>query len=117
MIEDIVETGLNYRQIGDATGTVMTPNMIRHYQLGVQPLYWRGEAMVVLWMKATGKERSALPTQEVTAPYRVPQGAKAPEVVVNLPNWPPASVASKPTPQPSVKPLGGKRKQRGMVTV
>jgi hypothetical protein len=124
MIEDIAATGLNYRQIGEATGTVLTKNMIRHYVLGVQPLYWRGEAMVVLWMRATSLTREDLPMQEVTVPYRVPQGARAPEVVVSLPNWPPVAVAPRPTPQASVKPLAKaagskavKRAQRGVLAV
>lgn len=118
MIEQIVATGLNYRQIGDAASFTVTEKMIRHYKLGVQPLYWRGEAMIVLWMEATGKTREQVPTQEVHAPYRVPNNVKAPSVVVNLPDWPPRPLASRPAPQPSVKTIGrGRKKQRGMVAV
>ena len=114
MIGQIVDKGLNHKQIGDATGSVLTPNMIRHYQHGVQPLYWRGEAMIVLWMQATGLARDDVPTQEVRIPYRIPQGTRAPEVKVNLPNWPPVSVAAAVTPQASAKPLK-RGKQRGRV--
>lgn len=95
MIGQIVDSGLNHRQIGDATGSVLTRNMIRHYELGVQPLYWRGEAMIVLWMQATGKAREDVPTQEVVVPHRVPQTARRPTgVKVNLPAWPPSARAT-----------------------
>jgi hypothetical protein len=85
MIETIEASGLTLKQIGDACGFQITANMLRHYRRGTQPLYWRGEAIVVLWMRATGKARELLPTNQVSAPYRVPQGARAPAVVVALP--------------------------------
>lgn len=89
MIEAIEASGLTLKQIGDACGFQITANMLRHYRKGTQPLYWRGEAMIVLWMRATGLERPDVPTNQVSAPYRVPQGARAPAVTVNLPDWPP----------------------------
>lgn len=89
MIETIEASGLSLKAIGDACGFQITANMLRHYRRGTQPLYWRGEAIVVLWMRATGKARELLPTNQVSAPYRVPQGARVPAVVVTLPNWPP----------------------------
>jgi len=107
MIDHLVDTGLTHRQIGDATGAQLTKNMVRHYRAGVQPLYWRGEAMIVLWMQATGKLREEVPTQQVIAPYRVPQGARAPEVRINLPNWP-------PVPKPAVQPIKRRGKARVM---
>ena len=94
MISDIHAAGLSTRQIGEACGFQITRHMLRHYDLGVQPLYWRGEAMVVLWMQATGKPREQIPTQVVCTPYRVPQGTRPPVVNVNLPEWPPARQAT-----------------------
>lgn len=93
MIHQLLEGGLTTRKIGDAMSFVLTNRMVRHYQLGVQPLHFRGEALIALWCSTLKRERGDLPTMELSRGHRVDnrertQALQAP--VVNLPAWPPA---------------------------
>lgn len=90
MIEQMVNRGLSFSDIAKATASVLTDRMVKHYAAGVQPLHWRGEAMIGLWCKTLGQKREALPTCEIIRGHRV---IKAPEnptpQLQNLPAWPP----------------------------
>lgn len=88
-------------------GAQFTDRMLWHYQRGTQPLYWRGQALIVHWCESMGKTAAELPVQNVPYQYRVPK-REGRDLEVNLPKWP-------PSPQPSVKPIKrGRPKKAGM---
>ena len=94
--------GLTFADIAKATQSVLTDRMVKHYAAGVQPLYWRGEAMIVLWCKSLRADRAALPMCEIVRGHRVtPSKANPAPVLRSLPAWP-------PSPAVAVEP--GKRK-------
>lgn len=97
MIEDMIRAGLKHADIGREMGVDLTERMVSHYRVGVQPVYWRGEALVVLWCKTLRKKREALPMLEVTRGHRVREnrsGETGPRLRA-LPEWPPLHVAAK----------------------
>lgn len=104
--------GLTHADIGKAMGSVLTLRMLRHYRLGVQPLHYRGEAMILLWCETLGAERAALPTMELVRGHRVAgrETENGPRVQA-LPNWPPGEIL-KPKNAPKRK-----AKQRGAIVV
>ncbi len=79
--------------------TILSESMLRSYRNGVQPMYWRGEALVVFWCETMNRTREQLPMIPVQRGHRSArrQSDTSPKVV-NLPEWPPA-------PQASVKPI------------
>jgi hypothetical protein len=108
MIEQLIHRGMTAKQIGDAMSSVLTVRMIDHYRSGVQPIHFRGEALITLWCKTLKAQRDALPMAELVRGHRVAnRNVQTGPRVQSVPDWPPA-------PQPSVKP---RRKQRGMVEV
>jgi hypothetical protein len=91
MIEQMVAAGLTFADIAKATQSVLTDRMVKHYAAGVQPLHWRGEAMIVLWCKEMRSDRAALPTCEIVRGHRVTPSKENPSPVLrNLPAWPPS---------------------------
>lgn len=99
MIQQMVDAGLTFGDIAKATQSVLTDRMVKHYAAGVQPLYWRGEAMIVLWCQAMRADRSKLPMCAIVRGHRVtPSKVNPSPVLQDLPAWP-------PSPMPSVSPL------------
>ena len=99
MIEQMVQAGLTFADIAKATQSVLTDRRVKHYAAGVQPLYWRGEAMLVLWCQSLKSDRTALPMCEIVRGHRVTPSKDNPSPVLrHLPAWP-------PTPAPSVAPV------------
>lgn len=93
MIEQMVDKGLTHADIGKAMGSVLTLRMIRHYRLGVQPLHYRGEAMIQLWCETMAAQRGALPMMELVRGHRVAKReAESGPQVTRLPNWPPGEI-------------------------
>lgn len=106
MIEQMVGKGLTFADIAKATQSVLTDRMVKHYAAGVQPLYWRGEAMIVLWCNALKASRSDLPMCEIVRGHRVTPSKENPAPVLrNLPAWP-------PTPAVAVAPVKRKYTRR-----
>lgn len=96
MIEDMMRAGLKQGDIGKSMGVDLTDRMIGHYRAGVQPVYWRGEALVLLWCETVKKKREALPMLEVTRGHRVADNrAESGPRLRSLPQWPPLHVAAK----------------------
>lgn len=99
LLDDLMAKGMSQRGIADAMQlTTITESMLRTWRNGVQPMYFRGQALVMLWCTTMGKELQDVPTTQVR-PGRwmgrrtVDTSPKA----ANLPQWP-------PSPQPTVKP-------------
>ena len=95
MIEQMTGKGLTFSDIAKATQSVLTDRMVKHYASGVQPLHWRGEAMINLWCATLKAGRDKLPTCEIIRGHRVVRGHEnqAPKLQ-SLPNWPPSPAAS-----------------------
>lgn len=114
LIDQLLAFGLTHRQIGNAMASVLTVRMVRHYQLGTQPTHYRGELLIGLWCSTLNRKREDMPLAELIRGHRVAK--REPDAGPRIQSLPPLltpnPVASRPTPQPSVKP---KRKQRGMV--
>lgn len=87
--------------ICDAMQMQCSNGVLRHYRLGVQPLYWRGELLLTFYEATTGKNRSQAPTCEVRRGHRVDRRLTPGPKLQSLPNW--------PAPQASVKPIKRKR--------
>lgn len=97
---DELSNRIPVKQIARVMGlTILSESMLRSYRNGVQPMYWRGEALVVFWCKTLDRTREDLPLIPVQRGHRsARRTADTSPKAVNLPNWP-------PTPQPSVKPI------------
>lgn len=65
IIDDMRDAGLSGHEIGRAMCCQLTDRMISYYAQGVQPLHWRGEAMIALWQATTGRTREMLPMHEI----------------------------------------------------
>lgn len=90
MIEQMTAKGLTFADIAKATASVLTDRMVKHYAAGVQPLHWRGEAMIGLWCKTLNRRRDDLPTCEIIRGHRVIKTPENPTPQLqNLPAWPP----------------------------
>lgn len=74
LISDVVETGLTHTEIGIRMGAMLSASMVRKYSTGVQPVHFRGEALIALWCERRGEEREALPMLEVVRGYRAGRG-------------------------------------------
>lgn len=70
LISDVVSTGLSHGQIGERMGAMLTTRMLRHYAEGVQPVHFRGEALVLLWCERMELDRTELPMLEVVRGHR-----------------------------------------------
>jgi hypothetical protein len=115
MIEQLAATGLTPAAIGRAMSTcVLTNQMLRAYRMGVQPLHFRGEALIALWCVTLERHRDDLPMAELIRGHRVAtnrQPAAAPQVI-NLPAWPPGQIL-----KPVKEKKASKGKQRGAILV
>jgi len=113
LITDLMQAGIPMRRIGETMGFAqLTGQMLRHYRAGVEPLHWRGEALVTFWVKTTGKPREQRPVRERGGRYRASivgvrpshpsktgqaQGATAQPVV-------PATAVAVPAPEAAAAP-------------
>lgn len=122
LITDLMQAGIPMRKIGEAMGLQqLTGPMLRHYRAGVEPLHWRGEALVVFWCKTTGQPREERPMRERGGRYRAAivgvrpsHPSKAAEVATEVvrqvapippeaPAAPEAPVRRKPGPKPGAR--------------
>jgi len=105
LLQQIMERGLSLDAIGKRLGGYMISRRAMDcYRSGVQPLHWRGEAMVRLWCDITGNPREQAPTAQVVRGHRAARNDRR-LVIVRLPQWPPA-------PAPAVKPA---KKRKGKI--
>ena len=77
LIEDVIATGMTLAQVGSRMGTMLTTRMLRHYADGVQPVHFRGEALIGLWCDRMKRERDDVPMLEIVRGHR----AARPKVV------------------------------------
>lgn len=71
LITDLMQAGIPMRRIGETMGFAqLTGQMLRHYRAGVEPLHWRGEALVEFWCKTTARPREERPMRDKGGRYR-----------------------------------------------
>lgn len=78
MMDELLRSGVDTAQIGREMGGNITERMIRLYRTGVQPTHWRGEALLLLWCKITGKAREKAPRCEIVHGRRADRRQRAP---------------------------------------
>lgn len=61
IILDLRRAGMGQTDIARAMGHAVGEAMIRQYLAGAAPIHWRGELLLDLWEKQTGKERENAP--------------------------------------------------------
>lgn len=104
---DDLQAVMPLRKIAEAMGlTMITESMLRSYRGGVQPMFWRGDALVTLWCDTMKVERENVPRIPVVRGHRTQRRLvdTSPRVMA-LPNWP--TVAS-----PASNGVIGKRKRQ-----
>lgn len=61
IILDLRRSGMGQHEIAKAMGPAAGESMVRQYLGGSTPTHWRGELLLGLWERRTGRERSAAP--------------------------------------------------------
>jgi hypothetical protein len=89
LIAEVVASGLTHADVGIRMGAVLTQRMLRHYAIGVQPLHFRGEALIVLWCERLARARTDLPMVQVQRGHRASRTVIAGPKLQSLPDWPP----------------------------
>lgn len=63
IILDLRRSGMAQHEIAKVMGRAAGESSIRKYLAGTAPVHWRGELLLELWEKRTGKARSEAPTR------------------------------------------------------
>lgn len=90
IIAQIVATGMTELEIAKQPGVALTLKAIRYLaQEGRQPIFHRGECLVLLWCARTGNERATIPVADVIRGHRKARIARdtSPRLQ-SLPAWP-----------------------------
>ena len=94
IIAQLCARGLTYGDISRETRSYLTNRMVSYYAQGVQPLHWRGEAMIALWIRSTGSTRDQLPMTTISVAKgramraRSAERPREPEPVIEVPVFP-----------------------------
>lgn len=97
MLEHINGSGMSDDQIRRELGGVLTKRMVGKYRGGVQPLYYRGNLMLDLWCRVTGKAPDLAPLAEVVRGHRVDRRlVKTGPAMESLAQWPPCPQPAAP---------------------
>jgi len=73
IVLDLRRAGMSQNDIARATHGASGEAAIRSYLAGASPVHWRGEVLLNVWMRKTGKSRGDLPMRVATA-YRAAHG-------------------------------------------
>lgn len=93
---DDLSSRMSIRRIATVMGlTMLSESMLRTYRDGVQPMYWRGDALVKLWCETMGKTRDQVPLAPVRRGHRRRQVDETGPRVQALPAWPPVKETRK----------------------
>jgi hypothetical protein len=71
IISDLIYHGLPMKKVGEKMDVKLTDSLLRSYRAGVQPMYPRGDALLKLWCKTTGKQEHEAPQTEWIPPHNV----------------------------------------------
>lgn len=101
IIEQLIESGHTTRTLSKALEMELSERALahyrRHYRQGQQPLYWRGERLLLCWCETFSKKREDAPQCPVKRGHRVDRRLDPGPRVQALPQWPPvAPIKRKP---------------------
>jgi hypothetical protein len=89
VIEQIVATGLTHEEIARRANQSLKGMRLLCDGMR-QPLFYRGDALIVVWCEMTGKTRNDIPRREVVRGHRKARGpADLSPKLQSLPAWPP----------------------------
>lgn len=74
IIFDLKRMGMSHSDICSSMGRRVTESMIRQYMAGAQPMHWRGELLIELWRKKTGRPREDAPKRPAPLTHIVHDG-------------------------------------------
>ncbi len=78
LVFDLKRAGLDHHAISRALGGRITEGMIRQYMGGTSaPTHWRGELLISLWVRKTGKCREDAPRQPIAMRHTVARSMAA----------------------------------------
>jgi len=72
IVLDLRRAGMAQQDIARATQGASGEAAIRSYLSGASPVHWRGEVLLTLWMKTTGKTRACSRFTLVATKWRKP---------------------------------------------
>ena len=70
IIFDLKRLGMDHNEIVGALNGCVSEAAIRKYMAGAHPGHWRGEMLLMLWSKRTGKTRDQAPTRPAPLRYQ-----------------------------------------------
>lgn len=79
IILDLRRSGMGQHEIAKEMGPAAGESMVRQYLGGSTPTHWRGELLLALWERRTGRERSTAPRRPAElrrVTERRPRGAR-----------------------------------------
>lgn len=91
VIQQIVATGMTELEISQQPGVDVSLKAVRYLSQGRQPIFHRGDALVVIWCQRTGKTREEIPRTELVRGLRRARptavAAHTARMGNSLPNW------------------------------
>ncbi len=96
LLDDLETAGMKPKDVAEACGlTMMSKRMVQSLRQGIQPAFWRGDAIIKLWCSTLKRDRETVPMAEVQRNRwgkRMRAAADRSPKVVNLPQWPALAV-------------------------
>jgi len=75
VVLDLRRAGMSQNDIARATHGASGEAAIRSYLAGTSPVHWRGEVLLDVWTRITGKPRGDVPMRIANA-YRAAHGSR-----------------------------------------
>lgn len=98
IIEQLIASGHTTRTLSKALEMELSERALayyrRGYEHGKQPLYWRGERLLLCWCETFSKSRDEAPKCEVRRGHRADRRHDLGPQVQSLPQWPPVAPVS-----------------------
>lgn len=73
IVLDLRRAGMRQHEIAREMGKAATEGLVRQYLSGATPLHWRGEMLLELWERKTGKSRDRAPMRPADIPRPGPR--------------------------------------------
>ncbi len=80
IVLDLRRSGMRQHEIAREMGKAATEALIRQYLSGATPLHWRGEMLLELWERKTGKRRDHAPVRPADIPRPGPRRRRQQQV-------------------------------------
>jgi hypothetical protein len=77
VVTDLQRAGVPMKEVARRMDIKLSEAMLRAYRAGSEPLYVRGEALIMFWVQHTGKSREQLPMRDWHPPVRPSQSRRS----------------------------------------